>query len=287
MRSILTLALATATCSLFAQLQNGGFEDLNALNMPSFWTTGLDSFTMGDSIVVDSATYLLNSTDVHSGQYAVELRNSYNYTQDHGSAGRWFASPFEEAYQGFPSPDVQVVERPERVTFWAKYQPVQGDTGYAEVSVYNEFMDEIGFGAQRIGDAVSSYTLFEMPIAYSSVDSAVFIHLRFTTAAPGQNPHLGTRMMVDDVNVVDIAAGVRDHAPATFSLFPNPAADHVRVSGLNGAPLITVTDATGRVQMQERAHGGSLAVDRLVPGAYTVRAVVDGRSAQQRLLIAR
>ena len=37
-----------------AQLQNGGFEDLNTLNMPSHWTSGLEFITIGDSIAVEA-----------------------------------------------------------------------------------------------------------------------------------------------------------------------------------------------------------------------------------------
>lgn len=289
MRSTLTLALLASTCSISAQLQNGGFEALSSLNMPSFWTTGIELIVIGDSVVVDSAKYLLNTTDVHSGQHAAELRNSYNYTQDFGTPGQWFASPFEEGYGGFPSPDVPVTERPERLRFWAKYAPVEGDAGYAEVAVLSGDFQQIGFGSLQINGDVSAYTAFEVPVTYTSTETAAYVQVRFVTMVPGGNPHLGTRMLIDDVSIDYVATGITEANTTALGLFPNPATDDVRLTGLNLGPSTTVRvlEATGRVVLNSTLINGRLPLKGLLPGAYLVQADQAGVLYQSRLVIAR
>ncbi|MEO8589615.1 MAG: T9SS type A sorting domain-containing protein [Flavobacteriales bacterium] len=287
MRATLTLPLLATACSLSAQLQNGGFEALSSLDMPAYWTTGIELIVIGDSVVVDSAKYLLNSTDVHSGLHAAELRNSYNYTQDLGSPGRWFATPLEEGYGGFPAFDVPVVLRPQAMTFWAKYAPVSGDIGYAVVRVFNASQDEIGSGELHIEGNVSTYTAFEVPIAYSSADSAAYVNILFITMVPGGNPHLGTRMLIDDVEIDYVATGITEEDARALRFFPNPAIDEVRMTGLNAGQSATarVLDATGRVVISRPLIDGHLSLDGSAPGAYLVRVDQGGILYQGRLVI--
>ncbi len=287
MRTTSTLALALVASSLSAQLQNGGFEVLSSLDMPAYWTTGIELVVIGDSVVVDSAKYLLNTTDVHSGVHAAELRNSYNFTQGLGSPGVWFASPFEEGYQGFPSPNVPVVERPQTVRFWAKYAPIGGDSAYVEVKVISEPQKEIGFGALRIGGLVDTYTAFEVPIAYTSPDSAAYINIRFVTIAPGNNPHLGTRMLIDDVEIEYMATGIAEVDATPLRLSPNPATSEVRITGLSVGPTTTakVLDATGRVVLTRPLTNGQLSLEGAAAGTYLVQLEQGGALFHSRLVI--
>lgn len=289
MRAILTLPFLATACSLSAQLQNGGFEALSSLEMPSYWTTGIELIIIGDSVGVDSAKYLLNSTDVHSGQHAAELRNSYNYTQNHGSPGVWFATPLEEGYNGFPAFDVPVLERPQAVTFWAKYAPVEGDTGYVEVSVFSQFQEPIGVGSLRIGGNVDTYTNFDVPINYSSTDSAAYINIRFVTIVPGGNAHLGTRMLIDDVEINYMQTGIAEVGSGLLQFFPNPASDQVRVAGLEvgAAATVRVFDATGRVVIMQTLTNGLLSLEGSAPGAYLVQVRQGGILYQGRLVVAK
>lgn len=256
--------------------------------MPSFWSTGIELIIIGDSVVVDSAKYLLNTTDVHSGLYAAELRNAYDYTLDWGSPGRWFATPLEEGYGGFPAADLPVVERPLALRFWAKYAPVSGDSGYAEIRV-SSIEQEIGFGELHILGNVNTYTAFEVPITYTSADSAASVQITFLTMVPGGNPHLGTRMLIDDVSIDYVATGISEVNTTTLGLFPNPATDEIRMTGLNVGPSTTVRmlDATGRVLINSTLTNGRLPLNGTLPGAYLVQVDQGGVLYQSRLVIAR
>ncbi|MBK8581970.1 MAG: T9SS type A sorting domain-containing protein [Flavobacteriales bacterium] len=289
MRTIITLSLIATTVSLSAQLQNGGFEDLSPADLPAFWSSGIELIAPGDSIVVDSAKYLLNTTDVHSGLNAVELRNAYDYTTDEGLPSVWFASSFEEGYGGFLSPDVQITERPQVVEFWAKYAPVQGDSGYAEVKVINEFQEEIGSGSLRFGGNVDTYTAFAVPINYSSTDSAAVINIRFSTIVPGGHAHLGTRMLLDDVEVNYMETGITEVGTSALTISPNPAVDQVRITGLGTAPHATalVFSTTGHLVRMATMVNGTIALDGLPSGAYLLQVDQAGQRYRAPLVIAR
>lgn len=287
MRHLSTLFLCATACSLSAQLQNGGFEALDTAGVPTYWTAGIELIPIGDVVVFDSVKYLLNTTDVHSGSNAMELRNAYNFTQDLGMPGRWIASPSELGYGGFPLQDVPVVQRPAALHFWADYAPVGGDSGQAEVRVVNEFLDEIGVGVVHIGATAGSYAEFYAPITYSSTDSAVAVRILFVTMVPDGNAHLGTRMLIDDVSIDYVTTGIAENGTETFDLFPNPANDEVRLSGLRPACIVRVLDAMGREAIGPITITDRFSVGRLQPGTYMVESREGERVRQSRLVIAR
>lgn len=287
MRHLITLTLFTTAFSLSAQLQNGGFEALDTLGMPNYWSPGIGLIPIGDSIVFDGARYLLNTTDVHGGSNAIELRNAYDFTLNAGLPGSWFASPFQESYGGFLSPDVPLVQRPGSVHCWLDYSPVGGDSGYVSVQVTNEWMEGIGAGTLHVGGTAGGYVEFEIPIIYSSTDSAAFIGIEFVTIVPGSNASLGTRMLIDDVSIEYTTTGIAENDVEAFGLFPNPATDEVRLSGAWSGCNVRVLDAMGREAIATSAITDRLSVRQLQPGAYVVEAREGERVRQSRLVIAR
>lgn len=289
MRKTFTLSLIATAFSLSAQLQNGGFEDLSSQDFPTFWTAGMETVTIGDIISVDSANYLLNTTDVHSGLNAVELRNAYNYTQEIGLPGQWIASNSQDGYDGFSSPYVPIAERPVSMRFWAKYAPVLDDMAYAEVKVLDEFEQEIGFGSLNIGGTVSTYTAYDVPVVYSSAVQAAFIQIRFITMVPGGNAHLGTRILVDDVEVNYTATGIGERTINALTISPNPATDVVRISGLTTGTKVTVRlfNSGGQLEQTANVINGALSVDALPNGAHLLQVEQDGQRYEAPLMIAR
>ena len=94
------------------------------------------------------------------------------------------------------------------------------------------------------------------------------------------------------VRAVDPFASVPEATNASaMELFPNPAADEVRMRFTGGAPkTIGLLDATGREVLIERYRpDGAISVGGLAEGLYVVRALdTDGRTlAQQRLIVQR
>jgi hypothetical protein len=287
MRQPITLALCTLFTAAQAQLHNGGFEDLDTNGIPSYWTTGIELITIGDSIVIDGFRYGVNTTDVHGGTNAAELRSAYNYTLNTGIATRWFASPFETGYGGFPSPDVPVVQHPEAVTFWGKYTAAGGDSGFAEVRVLNAGMDQIGYGALHIGSTSGTYSQLEVPIVYTSPDSAATINILFRTVAPGSDTHLGTRLLVDDVEIEYSTTGMASIEATEITVYPNPVADEVFLSGVERGSAVRVLDAKGREVRSPEPFTGSVPVGGLPAGSYVLEVRSNERFLRTPLMVVR
>jgi len=93
------------------------------------------------------------------------------------------------------------------------------------------------------------------------------------------------------VNAVDPFASVPELEETRMELFPNPAADEVRMRFTGVAPrTVQLLDATGRTVSHERFRAdGAIFVGDLADGLYVVRALdAAGHAlAQQRLIVQR
>jgi len=75
-------------------------------------------------------------------------------------------------------------------------------------------------------------------------------------------------------------------APPSITVFPNPAASQLRVTGLpvEGPVLLTVADPAGRIVLRQRTNGGNVLIDisRLAPATY-VLTITSTASSRQSL----
>ncbi|MEO8068244.1 MAG: T9SS type A sorting domain-containing protein [Flavobacteriales bacterium] len=256
MKKLMILLLCAAAVPAHAQIQNGGFEQLNVDVLPVYWQgipfiqlVWIDSngVAHADSVVFDEGLYVLNTADVHSGSNAAELRNAYNYTMSTTITGNWIASLDTFTY-GFPQAFLGTAMRPGGLSFYGKYLPAGTDSAYAEVRVYDEALNEIGAGTLAIGNTVSVYTLFDVPINYLAQDSAAYVTIHFSTASPGSAATFGTRFLIDDVSMSYMATAVADIAgPSENAPYPNPATDMVALKGIDASGQgVRLFDACGR-----------------------------------------
>lgn len=298
MKKLMTLLMGAATLPATAQLQNGGFEQLNVESFPVFWqgTPYLQAFWFdslgvlhGDSVVFDEWLYVLNTTDPHSGNHAAELRNGYNYTANTPISGDWNASTDTNTY-GFPLIFMPTTMRPSVLSFYGKYMPAGADSAYAEVRVYDEGTNEIGAGTLAIGNAVSVYTLFDVPINYLSQDSVAFVSVHFSTASPGSVATLGTRFLIDDVSMSYSATAVADVARiAQNAPYPNPATDRVTLDGVDALyATVRLYDARGsRVPVAASNTSGNMSVDlgTVAPGIYSLQVEAASGTIVHRVVV--
>jgi len=86
----------------------------------------------------------------------------------------------------------------------------------------------------------------------------------------------------------DAEVAVGEHpVAATLTAWPNPAADQVRIAGLDGAGTWELVDAQGRVHQQGSHTPGMLMLDLapLASGHYVL--VTRGGNGSQRVKLAR
>lgn len=300
MRTTLTLTLLSAALIANAQITNGGFEELNSDAMPQYWqgdihllviTIDSNGVQNMDSVVYDGGTDYALSTDAHTGQFAMELRNGYNYTQQSALIGRVHANSDTTNYQGFPLVSVPVTQRPLSIGFWAKYAPLADDSAEVTVNVLDEAENTIGTGLFTFGGSIPQYMAFEVPIEYTSEDVAAFIQLTFANATYGGTASLGTRLLIDDVSMTVAPDGVSEQALSVplLNIFPVPADAVCTMRASDGVKVLAVSvlGADGRVIASPVLMGDALDTSSLTAGSYLLSVRTTTGTSKARLLIGR
>lgn len=275
--SILSLIISTVC---FAQLPNPGFENLDTTNTPLNWIfTGAISIGIGDSILTDGPL-ISKSNDAHSGQYALELRNSYNYTTNtpfmNGTVNA--THPDSTMYQGF-NQFIALPSRPYGLDFYYKYaQNPFNDSTICTVIIFNTDLAEIGGGVVKFWDINSNYQLKTVGINYYNMiditmgDSIpAFISVQFKNKVTTTMPHVGQRTLIDDVSVNYNPLGVNFLDNKTqLNIFPNPTSNHLTINHSKSLSA-SIYSLDGRLLLtQSLAYNKIIDVNHLESGAYLV-----------------
>lgn len=282
--------LAVLSFSAKAQVPNNGFETLNSFNNTSNWgevhllVISVDSNGVfhGDSIVYDDPAERLYfpTTDAYLGMYALEMRNAFNYTTNSPMVGRAALSQFEEDYSGFGGSLVPVTVRPTDLSFYYKYFPVNTDTAFVSLSVYDSNGVEIGTAFIEITDPTNVYTLATRSIHYTSTNPTAYISMEFRTAKPGTQASLGTRFQVDEVNVSIVGLKQEEDVTEALTCYPVPVTDVLKIKRTGewanvltqSSVSVTIFNALGAVVLNEPGYIYSAGIDvsTLEPGIYII-----------------
>lgn len=280
MKQTTTVMMMALACYGQAQVLNSGFESLNAsgsirnwgMTTPISQTIDLNGNT--DSLVVDQQLYF-STTDAHTGQRALEMRNAYFYNSGEQIAGSASLSTNDSVYDAHAAlPPLS--GQPTHFTFYYKFFPVSNDVAYGWMSLLDSGGVEIGRADITITAASGSYVQASAPITYTGAGPVAFVQSGFSTASPGTVPHYGTRFLVDDVNAV--VTGIAEaHKDAALRCYPNPATSALMIDlddALQARPELHVTDAQGRdlgpLNYTSTAKGLSIDVQALPAGVYSI-----------------
>lgn len=290
--SILSLIISSAC---FAQIPNPSFENLDSTNTPLNWIyTGAVSIGIGDSILTDGPL-ISKSNDAHSGQYALELRNSYNYTTNtpfmNGTANATL--PDTTMYQGFTQ-FLVLPSKPYAIDFYYKYaQNPFNDSTICTVTVFNSDLAEIGNGLTKFWDNNPIYQLKTVAINYFNlIDIAMgdsipaFISVQFKNKVTTSIPHVGQRTLIDDVAVNNNPLGLNSkNKHESLKLYPNPASNQLIV--LN-APnyLASIYTIDGKLMLNQNLNlNNTIDVRDLSSGVYLVKLTnAAGFSIQEKFI---
>lgn len=267
-----------------AQVPNNGFETINPGGSIANWTNniiltiGIDSSGHADSLVIDNSFYF-PTTDAHSGNFAMEMRNGYNFTANTAYGGNAFASASDSGYGFFPTL-LPIQGRPTSFSFYYKYFPVAGELGLGSLNVFDSNGVQVGNANFTAINTTFSYMLASAPVNYTDTAMPAFFMVQFSTCMPGQTPALGTRFLVDDVNIsttTDVKeTGKEDRFAMTC--YPTLVQDELTIS-FNGirrqeAVTIIIADAAGRIVQKEQTfiyESKRLNVSKLSPGTYFIQ----------------
>ena len=240
---------------------NAGFEDWIpefTYEVPESWQTF--NFLSLSSPPNPISAFKAIGLDKHSGNYALKLKSVHLNNNvlpdtfqlgdlDVGDTlggtfiGKINLSPVSFIY-GFP-----YTERPAKLEFWAKYNPVGNDTAGALVFMKRSSngLDSIGYAELKI-TATAVYTLFELPITYLSneyPDSATIV---FLSSRSGVTAREGSTLFVDDVKFTG-SVGISQNGTIEpiVKVFPNPAKDNITFSiNFDSADHVTIKDISGK-----------------------------------------
>ena len=91
-----------------------------------------------------------------------------------------------------------------------------------------------------------------------------------------------------DTTTAPVGIAQLDLEMTTFSLYPNPAMDHVSITLNNdGFTTAHIVDLNGRIVWEAQAHGNTLIIplDNVESGIYIVQVRSDSSLMQQKLVV--
>ncbi len=267
--------------ALKAQIVNGDFEAAGTTMGTRFWAGKTYSFkvildssgkSIIDSVVFDKTNYAITNTKVHSGNWALELRNGYNFSQSQLLPGQVFASNDTSGYAGFQNTLVPVTATPDALQFYCSYLPKQADTGLAIIKVYDASMNEIGFGQYRIERGIPAWEQITVPIDYSSLADAAFVQLSFASSTGGNKVSLGTVLFVDDIELLNFTSMDVNQLLNPVDIYPNPSSGAVKLNVRKNVRVseVFLVNMGGQVLPVKSSSEGVYWTDNLDDGIYVV-----------------
>ena len=240
---ILGFVLLFTASVLNAQVTNGNFENVKPNFLPSNWgmtflqQVGFDPETgesIGDQIqytwCIPSMVYA--TTDAQNGQYAMEISNAYNATQDIVIPG--WATIFNDPEQDSPgwNPGIPIVpgDQISMLGFYYKFLPAGNDIAEAVIDVFDNNGNKIGNASLDIMGTNNEYQYIYIPITYTSNAPRASMTISFRMAKEGSTPTFGSRLLVDRV-VTNFAAldNDFDEIQSPFALYPTLADNELNI----------------------------------------------------------
>jgi hypothetical protein len=286
---IVLLTLCLASSMVKAQtIPNNQFELLNYDGSLSYWgnvyiiSVSLDSLgnSTSDSIVFDSQYYYGPTTDAHSGNTALLLSNSWNFTNNTGVAGAAGVDD-DTVFTSWGLSNIISLNNtsgynPNSLSIFYKFLPVNGDSGSAFVALWDSLGNLIGEGTYIFMGTTNNYTNLVIPITYNSFDAASFYSLSFSafysTDYGAHQPAFGSKLYIDDVTF-ETFTGINEQSSAHVKLFPNPANDILNLQFENELPCIyKIYDAFGKCVANDNlaANMNAISISQLSNGVYFI-----------------
>ena len=203
---------------------------VESLEPESWWTPNF--------ILINQTPCVTQSTDAHSGQYALRIENvlsSFGDTVGFVTNGYLFNQDFVGG--------MAVVQNPVKVTGYYKYSPVGNDS--ALVGVFTSKFEPTFGTTVRLDSsliklpAASNYTYFEVPLYYNGWPIADTLNITFASGNFQNDSSLlapGSVLLIDDIEVLYNPVANEDIVSHNQAIvYPNPVAETLFIKMLNKA----------------------------------------------------
>lgn len=238
---ILSLIVFVGTFCSQAQVVNGNFENVKPNFLPSNWgmnfiqQVGFDENgqPLGDQIqftwCIPSMVYA--TTEAKNGQYAMEISNAYNVTQDKVIPG--MATIFADSEQDSPgwNPGIPVSPTSSIILlgFDYKFLPVGNDIAQATLQVVDANGNELGKASVDISGIHNNYDYIYTPVAITHPGTPAFMYISFNMAKEGSTPTFGTRLLIDNVIVNFSSLIVSENPFDGLKIYPTVADNELNI----------------------------------------------------------
>jgi hypothetical protein len=246
-----------------AQVVNGDFETLTPSFFPSNWGFNLMMPVSISPETGETTQDFLQFTNCwgrlavvsftpHSGQYALEISNALNVTQNQVIPGG--ATLFNDPEAEFPGWNIGApIESGTPINqfgFYYKFIPTAGGNNIAEavLEVHGE-SGIIGRATIEISQVTATFQYVYAPVDFTSNETPLFMTISFNMAKEGSTPTFGTILTVDDVTVNGAALHTNTFQSDAFAVYPTITQDEITIQkgkATDGNYIFKVINAEGK-----------------------------------------
>lgn len=285
--SLFAFAAVSATAMAQTFIPNSGFENwgqsLGEDQQPTSWI----SYNIFTAPLIDPSNTnpvsvtQAGSPDNYQGNFSAKITtvtlvtnpdaNNIPYTAGFMMVGAVsFSSPYMLA--GYAN-----TQRPQTLTYAAKYTPVGADTGFAAVAATKwngTSRDTIGFGFDYMTTTISSYSTRTVTIVYDPtyVNTLPDTLAIMFSSSSFNAPQVGSALWVDALSFSGYVGMEEINTANGVSVYPNPSNDVTYFDLVSDeASVIAVYDMTGREVSRANVNNKRAALNSwsLAKGAYT------------------
>lgn len=273
------LSITAASVSFGQALQNGDFEDIQNItrqdpggnnfsydSIGGYWLTG-DEIKKDITLQPDPGPFCKDTSWAYSGTHAILMR-TMDIGGIIGTGNAGIGSYAFDATNPFNSVQIGVpyTYRPEKLRGYYAYESVAGDSCWVALffSKWNSgtnTRDTIGYGefVSNTSTGFSSYTLFEVPINWSSAAIPDTMGLLMVSSKGGYElfppaGQAGSTLIVDSCTLVLDQTGIAEMMNDKLSF--RTETDCINVNSSVNGMFIKVYDAAGKlVEARELKEG--------------------------------
>lgn len=299
-----------------AQIINGDFETLNQTGLVSNWGKNYAMNVVLDPVTGESipdliqyggcSIYLcLPTPDSHSGQYAMEMVNFYNITQEKLIVGG--AVLFEDGTQDFP-PGGNYNSNTSRVPFdssilyanqglslgfYYKFTPLGNDVAEANLELFDIDGNSVGKVAIPISGTQTTFQYIYASVNFTSTATPVSMSLSFNMAKEGSVPTFGSSLLIDDVTLNNATLQVNQVVNKDFAISPTVATQEISVnkskSTVDGSYNFQIINTEGKTITQDKltfskSDSEKIDVSQLANGMYFLKIAANNNETKLKFI---
>ena len=225
------------------------------------------------------------STDAHTGSYAMRIENGYYTNPDLGYDNeliRGYAFASQDYFFG-GGQFKPYTERPISMTFWMKGQLLNNDTAIVAFQMFDGSNDFVGFVTGLIGPGAlnpNTYNEFTMTFNYQQEIDPTKATLMVTSSGVGvfQGQDIGTLtdgsyIIIDNISyLMEEPSNVELSDVVNVSVYPNPASNILTVTNANNTE-ISILNILGKevAKVNNSSANQKINISHLPSGTYFVR----------------